>query len=817
MIKNYFKTAFRNFWHNKVFSTINILGLSIGISVSLVLFLIVYFEFSFDKFEKDGDRIYRVIIEAKHEGEISYSAAVPAPLGAATEKEITGIEQTVPLFQFQGDGNVNVLVTKKNSKDPVLYKNQSGVIFTNEDYFKLLPYKWIQGSLSSVQQPFNVVLTESRAKQYFPNTAFQNVIGETIVYNDSLKTTVTGIVQDLNENSFFTSLEFISLPTVMQTGLKDNFMMSVWNDWMAYSQLFIKISEGNTPTKAEANINVLLNKYNKEANKSVSNSMAFRLQPLSDVHFNYDSFGHRTAHKPTLYGLLAIAAFLLLLGCINFINLTTANAAKRAKEIGIRKTLGSSMRQLVFQFLSETLFITVIATAIAITLTPLLLKLFSDLLPVGLEFNLFRQPSVMLFIFILTIVVSLIAGFYPAFVLSRFLPVTVLKNQESRNKGQTRSIWIRKSLTVTQFVIAQFFVIATLMVSAQINYTLNKDLGFKKDAILNFSTPRSNSADNQNVLLEKLKAIPEIQTASIGFLPPAVDGAAYTNVKYYDGAKEIKANVQIRWGDTNFLKLYQIKILAGRNVMQSDTIKEFVINETYSKVLGFQTPADALNKQLDFNGKKLPIVGVMSDFHEQSLHKPMEPVVFASFNKRSSFFHVALMPQNVGGTIWQSAVQKIKKAYEQVYPENDFSYSFLDESIAKFYQKEQQTQRLLKWATGFAILISCLGLLGLVIYTTNTRAKEISIRKVLGATVTQIVTILSKDFVQLILIAFVIAAPIAWWASYSWLQNFSYRVNVSWWIIVSSGIAMVVIALFTLSLQTIKAATANPVKNLRTE
>jgi len=817
MIKNYFKTAFRNFWHNKVFSSINVLGLSIGISVSLVLFLIVYFEFSFDKFEKDSDRIYRVILEMKHDGEISYSAAVPAPLGAATEKEITGIEQTIPLFQFQGDGNVNVLISKKNSKDPVVYKKQTGVIFTNEDYFKLLSYKWIAGSSSAIRQPFTVVLTESRAKQYFPNTAFQDVIGETITYGDSLKTTVTGIVQDISENTFFTSFEFISLPTVMQTGLRDNFMMSVWNDWMAYSQLFIKIAEGNTPAKAEANINALLNKYNKDANKSASNSMTFRLQPLSDVHFYYDSFGHRTAHKPTLYGLLAIAGFLLLLGCINFINLTTANAAKRAKEIGIRKTLGSSMKQLVFQFLSETFFITVIATAIAIMLTPLLLKLFSDLLPEGLTFDLFRQPSIMLFIFILTVAVSLIAGFYPAFVLSRFLPVTVLKDQASKNKGQTRSVWIRKSLTVTQFVIAQFFVIATLMVSEQINYTLNKDLGFKKDAILNFSTPWGNSVNNQNLLLQKLKAIPEIQTASVGFLPPATDGAAFTNVKYNDGVKDIKADVQIRWGDTTFLKLYQIKILAGRNVLQSDTIKEFVINESYSKVLGFKNPADALNKQLDFNGKKLPIVGVMNDFHEQSLHKPIDPVVFASFNSRNSDFHIALMPQNAGGRLWQNAIQKIKKAYEQVYPENDFSYSFLDESIAKFYQSEQQTQRLLKWATGFAILISCLGLLGLVIYTTNTRAKEIGIRKVLGASVAQIVTILSKDFVKLIIIAFVIAAPIAWWASYSWLQNFAYRVDMSWWIYVASGMGMVLIALFTLSLQTIKAATANPVKSLRTE
>ncbi len=275
--------------------------------------------------------------------------------------------------------------------------------------------------------------------------------------------------------------------------------------------------------------------------------------------------------------------------------------------------------------------------------------------------------------------------------------------------------------------------------------------------------------------------------------------------------------MQIRWGDSNFIKIYQIKILAGRNVHTSDSVKELLINETYSKALGFQNPENAINKELTFgNGKRFPIVGVMKDFHEQSLHGAIGPIVFQS-KAEGGFFHIALKPQNAEGTIWQSAISKIQKAYQQIYPDADFSYSFFDDSIAKLYTNEQNTSRLLNWATGLAILISCLGLLGLVIYTTNVRTKEIGIRKVLGASVSHIVSILSKEFVALIIIAFLIAAPIAWWAVNKWLMDFVYRTEISWWVFALCGLGMILIALITLSIQTIKAAISNPVNSLRSE
>jgi ABC-type antimicrobial peptide transport system permease subunit len=819
MIKNYFKTALRNFWRNKVFSVINVLGLSIGISAALVIFMIAYYEFSYDKFEPDRDRIYRVTMDLKFNGNEGHSAAVPAALSHAVQSEVTGVEQTVPVMQFQGDGTAKVTVAKETAK-PVVYKKQADIIFTNPQYFYLIPHQWIAGSPNaSLKNPFTVVLTESRAHQYFPSLPASDIIGKTINYNDDVTATVSGIVKDLNQHTSFAAVEFISFVTIAQTHMQNDFMMNIWNDWMAYSSLYVKLTNGSNAAQVETQLKALLAKYNKDANKDGANSMIFHLQPLSDMHYNelYAGFDQRIAHMPTLYGLLAIAAFLLLLGCINFVNLTTANATQRAKEIGIRKTMGSSKKQLVFQFLGETFFITLIATIVSVSLTPSLFKLFADFLPPGLHFNLLQQPYIFLFLFLLTLFISFVSGLYPALILSGYKPALVLKGQLFANSNETRHAWVRKTLTVSQFVIAQFFIIATIMVSKQINYSLNTDLGFKKDAILSFDVPRDTFPGHRAQLLNEIKKIPGVQIVSRGYVTPADDGASFTDIVYNDGKKEIKENVQIRWGDTNYLKLFQLKLLAGRNVDQSDTIKEFVINETYAKTLGFVHPEDALNKQLDFNGKKMPIVGVMHDFHEQSLHSVIGPIAFSSFINRSYFFHIALQPQNADGTLWQNTIGKIQKSYSQIYPNEDFSYKFFDETIAKFYQNEQNTSGLLTWATGLAIFISCLGLLGLVIYTINTRTKEIGIRKILGASVTNIVSILSKDFVRLVVIAFIIAAPIAWWASYEWLQGFAYRTDMSWWVFALSGLAMLILALITLSMQTIKAAVENPVKSLRAE
>jgi len=818
MIKNYFITALRNFWRNKAFSIINVLGLAIGISSALVIFLIVHYEFSYDKFEKDGDRIYRVVMDSKIKGNDIHSAAVPAPLSIAVANEMTGIEATIPVMSFQGDGTVKVAVTR-DGINPVVFKNQPDIIFTSPQYFQMIPFTWLSGNRQTLKDPFSVVLTQSRAAQYFPGIPEAEVPGKKITYDKDLVVTVSGVVKDLNEHTSFTAAEFISFATIAKTNLKNNFMMEVWDDWMAYSQLYVKLAKGASVETEEAQLKTIIQKYNKGANKDAANTMGFALQPLPDVHFNtaYQAFNQRVASRKMMYGLLAIASFLLLLGCINFINLTTAQAARRAKEIGIRKTMGSSRPQLVFQFLGETLFITIIATLLSVALTPLLLKMFKDFIPAGLGFDLLNQPALLLFLLLLLITVSFLSGLYPALILSGYKPVSVLKNQAFSDSSPTRSAWVRKTLTVSQFVIAQFFIIATLMVSKQINYSINSDLGFNKEAIISFAMPRDTVKTHGPQLLNDVRAVPGVTKASSGFLAPADNGAAFGNIMFDNGKEMVKPDVevQIRWGNPEYLEIYQIPLVAGRNVLPSDTVREFLVNEKLARALGFQHPADMLGKEVKWNRKKAPVVGIMKDFHDQSMKKTIGAVVFGGGN--GSFIHVKLQPNTSGNTNWKNTIAQIQLLFNKMYPEADFDYRFMDETVAKFYESEQHTASLLSWATGLTILISCLGLLGLVIYTTSMRTKEIGIRKILGASVAHIITILSKDFVRLVMMAFIIAAPLAWWATYKWLQDYVYKTDMSWWIFALSGLAMLAAAIITLGLQTIKTATANPVKSLRTE
>jgi len=818
MFKNYFTIAFRTLWKNKVFTVINILGLAIGISASLVIYLLVQYDFSFDKFHKDGGRIYRVVSTFTFSGEIFYNSGVTEPLGNVVRKEVTGLDEVVPFSLMGFEPKVSVPVN--SSVTPVVFKKQKNVVFVNEHYFNLFHYTWLAGSpKTSLQQPYQVVLSETNAKLYFPKWTAAEVVGKEITFNDTVRTTVTGVVKDFTQNTDFTFKTFISRVTLESTSLKPNY----WGEWgstTSSSQLFVKLSAGTSTAQVQKQLAQLHIKYDKPEPKD-RNKVPYSLQPLRDIHFNghYGAFDSRIADKPTLYGLLAVAAFLLILGCINFINLTTAHASQRAKEIGIRKTMGSSKRQLIIQFLNETFLLTFTATIVSVVLTPLLLKVFADFIPEGLHFNLATQPGIILFLLVLIVVVTLLSGFYPALILSGYKPVLVLKNQAYANTGKTRSAWLRKTLTISQFVIAQVFIMATILVSKQISYSLNRDMGFRKDAILYFDTNFFDTVySHRFVLLDKLRAIPEIAMVSLANSPPSGNGTWSNTMKYKDDKKEIETDVQVKFGDSSYLKLYQLHLLAGKNIEQTDTVEQFIINETYAHILGFQHPQQAIGKYVEWNNnKRIPIIGVVSNFHQQSLHEPIRPLAIASWTKNDRNINVLLQPQNASGTTWKTAITKIEKAWKEVYPEDDFSYSFFDEDISKYYTAEQNISKLLMWATGLAIFISCLGMLGLVIYTTAQRTKEIGVRKVLGASVSQIVSMISKDFIILVIVAFIIAAPLAWLGMNKWLENFAYRTDISWWIFLLGGCTMILLALLTLGFQTIKAAMANPVKSLRTE
>jgi len=592
-----------------------------------------------------------------------------------------------------------------------------------------------------------------------------------------------------------------------------------WDDWGSTTsdhQIWLQLSPGTTTASVEKRLNVIFDKFQGKEAKEDSYTWTYALQPLRDIHFNenYGNFDSPVAHKSTLMGLMLVAGFLILIACINFINLTTANAAQRAKEIGVRKTLGSSRAQLMFQFLGETFLVTLAATVLSVVLTPLVLHIFSSFIPKDLTFS----PSssfVIVFLVSLLVSVTLLAGFYPAWMLSSANTLEVLKNRAYAGTNTTRRAWLRKSLTVSQFVIAQVFVIGALMVGKQIRFMLNTDLGFSKQAIVSFDIPSTDtSLSHKKYVLSQLQNLTGVRGVTMANDKPSSDGWWSTHMEYNGGKKPVQTQVEIKAADNHFLNLLQIPLLAGRDLPAGDTAREIIINETYLHELGFKQPAEVLGKSVKWDNRMISIVGVFRDFHAHTLNFKINPMALVR-NASQSRVMLAALPADHAG--WPAVIAAMKKTLLAAWPGEEFKYEFLDESINNAYEDVQHTSQLISWATGLTIFICCLGLLGLVIYTTTHRTKEIGIRKVLGASVAQIMALLSGDFVKLVALAFIIATPLAWWAVHVWLNDFVFRTSMSWWIFGISGISMIFLALLTLSMQTVRTAMANPVTSLRSE
>ncbi|TDX01579.1 FtsX-like permease family protein [Dinghuibacter silviterrae] len=802
MLKQYLLTALRSFRRNKVSALINVAGLVIGICASVVIFLIVRYDFGFDKFEPGVDRLYRVVTDMRMNGESYPNGGVPGVLPDAIRTDLTGVETVTTFYEH----DATVLPAKAARP----FKGQTDIVFADAHYFPMFGYRWLAGDPhQDLKAPGQVILTESRARVYFPGLTPEQVLGKTIVYDDTVHTAVTGVVADLTQNTDLHYKEFISYPTL--TGQLKNIWSHEWNSVYGTQRCFVRLSPGMTKVQVDKGLARIRARYADDT------SSVYSLQPMNDLHFNatYYPLGARTANKAALFGLLAAGLFLLLLACINYINLTTAQAGQRAKEIGIRKTMGSTRWQLVRRFLGETLVLTLLATVIGAALTPTLLKIFADFTPEGIVFHPFAAPGVLAFLAALTVVVSLMAGFYPAWVLAGLKPIAVLKNQMGATKS--RKAWLRKTLTVFQFVIAQVFVLGTLLVSKQVYYALHKDLGYRKDAIVFVNLPWNvyAAADHRNhTLLNKVNTLPGVEYASLGGMPPASDNYNAMGITYKEGPQEIKIQPEFREGDTNYIRVYGLRLLAGQNLPSSDTPREYLINQTLARTLGFRDPHQALGHHvLDGEDHSHLIVGVVSDFYQTSLRSPIKPLMIHGGDNNSYTLHLSLQK----GADWTKTIAGIKAAYKTLYPDDDFDYTFFDKSIAAMYTTEQNTARLLAWATGLSIVISCLGLLGLVLFTTRQRTKEIGVRKVLGASVARIVALLSSDFLKLVALAFVIAVPLSYWGIHVWLDNFADRTTISWWVFAAGGGIILLMALFTLSFQTIRAAKANPVKSLRSE
>ena len=823
MFKNHLKIAWRNLIRNKVYSCINIAGLSIGISAALVIYLIVQYEFSFEQFQQDKGSIFRVVSKVEFPDLTVHNSGVPVPT-ANNIKQVVGVENATHFFT---NYDLKVSIPPAQNELPVVFQRQKDIIYADEAYFEVFRYQWLAGSPKlALKDPYRVVLTESRARAYFSDLHLHEIMGRSIVYEDSIQAVVSGIVKDLDEVTDFTFKEFISRATIATTGLKSQRSWDEWGSIDSHSQLFVTLAREANIKQIESQLAELRNRYREKEAKEIKDGTTHFLQPLVNIHFNpvygiFEGSGRIPANKSILISLLAVATFLLGLGCINFINLTTAQAGQRAKEIGIRKTLGGSKGTLVYQFLSETFLCTLIATILSIMLSPLLMQIFRDFIPPEVSSDSLNQPHVWIFLIVLLFTLSLLSGFYPAWVLSAFKPVVVLKNQALDGSGRSRKAWLRRTLTVTQFVITQVLLVGALAMGNQIHYSLNKDLGYRKDAIVFVNTERNifstEKDDRRFVFLDKLQEIPEISHLSLGSSPPASTRTNTRTMKFVDEGKVVETMVETKFADTNYFNIYKMSLVAGTNLQRSYETKEFVINETYAKWLGFENARDAIGKLLEIDGQHIPIVGVVADFHTKSTHEAIKPLAFSNSLSNSYTMHIALPPRGRDTEVWQRALGSIERLYKELYPDDEFSYTFFDESIAAFYKTEQNIIRLLKWATGLCMIISCLGLFGLVIYTTTQRTKEIGVRKVLGSSRSQLIALLSKDIILLVSYAFIIATPISYWSINRWLQDYQYRVDVEWSLYAGVGLIALLLSAVTISFQTFKAANANPVKSLRTE
>lgn len=817
MIKKYFTTTFRHLWRYRLFTGLNILGLAISICTCWIIYSIVNYEFSYDKNLPGKKSVYRVVTGFNFDGKESYNGGVSAPLYQEVRKEISGLNYAVPVLGQW----VNSVVVNRAGQKPLTIDEPENVVATDLSYFKMIPYHWIAGNKSTaLNAPESLVLTESRAQKYFPGKKTGEIINQTLTYftpRDTVQRTITGIVADLEQPTEFTAQEFFSLP-------KKSYELASWTNTNGSDKLYLQIKKGVVPSIILKQIQNIAGQKWKQFEQQNSNQFNFKrwyeLLPLTESHFStyINEYNTRKASKPVLYGLIGIALFLLILACINYINMSVAAIPRRAKEIGVRKTLGSSRKQLIKQFLSETFFTVLSATALAFILSKAGFWLLKDIIPDGVTpFDNILQLIAFSFIIILT--VTLLAGIYPGWLITKVKTINVFRSVVANQNGN-KKFSLQKALIVFQFVIALIFITGALIVGKQLQYTIKSDMGFNKDAVILVDIPWKYSQDsvykdNQFALLNELKKITGIRDISLGTPPLSSDYSSQDYEYEVEGKEPITHLVYKKWVDTAYINLYGIKLLAGRNLRASDTTNELVINEAAMHTFGFVSPRDALGKMIGPKNEKLPIVGIVKDFHTRDFYTTIEPMALMTEKDNLNEFNIKLDSRFASN--WPSTIKAIEKKWNEFYPPETFSFKFYDDTLKQMYEQERNLSLLINIATIIAILISCLGLLGLVTLTAYQRTKEIGIRKVLGASVAGIVQMFSKEYIRLIVVAMIIATPVAWWAMNKWLEKFAYRIELKWWLFAIAGLIALVIAMFTISFQAIKSARANPVDSLRSE
>ena len=794
MIQNYLKIAFRNLWRHKAFSFINIMGLTVGMTACFLIFLYIRFELSYDSFHTKADRIYRIVCDIKTPTEVIKASGPSWAVPPNVKSEFSEIESFVRIA-----GDDNVLVRKGDIKF-----QEENSMWADSSFFKVFDFKLLQGNPeTALRDPFSVVLSETTAKKYFGQ---EDPMGKTLlITGDAHPAKVTGIMKDIPENSQIKGDLALSMSTITKEWNKD-----LDNQWGNYgAQAYILLKPGVDAKSLEKKFPDFLERRNGTEMRKGQMFATLFLEPMKDVYLRSTRNGNTTGNINNVYIFSIVAVFILLIACINFVNLTTARSTERAKEVGIRKVVGAGKMQLARQFIGESIILCLIAFVFALVISALMLSSFNNLAGKTISDGIFSNPRYLFMLGAAAICIGLLAGIYPAFVLSSFRPVTVLKGRFATG---TRGILLRKGLVVAQFSISVALIIGTIVVYDQMSYMRNRELGFSKDQMLVMNT---NGDPKKDAFKQALKSIPGVKsTALSSSVPGSGNPGAYSEIENNKGDLQI-ANLDLYFVDFDYIDQFKIKVVAGRGFSRdfgTDTTQAMVLNEAAIKMFGYSSPEQAIGKRFRQWGREGKIIGVIKDFHFRSLQQPIKPL-----SMRIEIGGSQLVSANISAANLPSTLSSIEAKWKELIPNRPFTYYFLDEFFDKQYRGEERFGKLFFNFSVLAIFISCLGLLGLASYSTMQRTKEIGIRKVMGASVGVIINLLSKDFLVLVILSFFIAMPLAWYFMHTWLQDFAYRTNISWWVFVLAGAIAVLIAVFTVSFQAIKAAIANPVKSLRTE
>ncbi|GAB4046654.1 permease prefix domain 2-containing transporter [Spirosoma litoris] len=812
MIRNYLKIAWRNLLRHLGFSAINLIGLSIGLTCCLTIYLFVQDEFSYDRFQANADQIYRVVNQRVAEGKQNQFAVTPPAYGPALKANFPEVQQMVRLYALANKS----LITYRDKKF-----FESDILLADSTFFDLFDFQFLQGNPRQALLGANtLVISQAMAQKYFGDRDPVNQQLTFITRGEPMIFRVTGVMKDLPTQSHLKINavgSFSTLKSIVPPGRLENW---VWQQFYTY----IKLPRGYDPARLQAKLPGLLTRYAKPELDKLGITYQSRLQPLTDIHLRSSELEFDITQKGNIryvYALIVIAVFALLIACFNFMNLSTARSLARAKEVGLRKAIGAERGQLINQFLGESLLLTILAMLIALGITAVSLHFFTDWVDKTLSLRVFLQPTFLAGVVLTVVVVGGLAGVYPAFFLSRFRPVQVLTG----NRGQLPkqgAVSLRKTLVVLQFTASTALIIGTIVVIAQLRYIQHKDLGFANEQAIVLPLRTDAMRQGYEALKTDVLRNPSIRAATACY---GIPGGMFAGdgINLPGKAERISTNMFIV--DQDYIPTMGMHLVAGRNFSRNygtDLAEGFIINEAAVQTFGFGSPQQALGKEMLWNKwvpsnptdtlKRGRVIGVVKDFNYKSLHQKIEPVVLHMFPAVFSNLVLQVQPTNLPATL-----DFLKDKWQTLAPEWPFDYKIVDEEFARFYQSEQLFGKLFSLFTALSIFIACLGLFGLTTFMAQQRMKEIGVRKVLGASVTSIVMLLSKDFLKLVLVAIVIAAPIAWWVMNQWLQDFAYRIDIAWWMFAGAGLLSVAIALFTISFQSLKAALVNPVKSLRSE